>query len=118
LTFLGLLLFFYHKRSTIRKLGKKLKISKSLLHKWFKEELLRCHSSALKSFLKDVNKKEKLMCYLSMLDPGTLPHEPNFIEMDNIIHIDKKWFNSTKKNIKFYMLSGEVDPHSTVLNNG
>jgi hypothetical protein len=30
----------YHKRSTIRKLAKKLEVSKSLLHKWFKEGLL------------------------------------------------------------------------------
>jgi hypothetical protein len=106
----------YHKRSTIRKLAKELEVSKSLLHKWFKEGLLRRHSNALKPFLKDGNKKERLSWCLSMLDPATLPHEPKFIEMDNIIHIDEKWFNATKKNKKFYMLPGEADPHRTVQN--
>jgi hypothetical protein len=100
----------------MRKLAKELDVSKSLLHKWFKEGLLRCHSNALKPFLRDANKKEMLRWCLSMLDPATLPHEPKFIEMNNIIHIDKKWFNDTKKNKKFYMLPGETDPHRTVQN--
>jgi hypothetical protein len=64
--------------------------------------------------MKDANKKKRLRWCLSMLDPTTLPNEPNFIEMGNIIHIDEKWFNATKKNKNFYMLPGEVDPHRTM----
>jgi hypothetical protein len=106
----------FHKRSTIRKLAKALGVSKSSVHRWFKEGHLRRHSNSLKPFMKDANKKERLRWCLSMLDPTTLPNEPNFIEMDNIIHIDEKWFNATKKNKNFYMLPGEVDPHRTVHN--
>jgi hypothetical protein len=51
-----------------------------------------------------------------MLDPTTLPSEPRFIEMDNIVHIDEKWFNATQKNNNFYMLLGEIDPHRTAHN--
>jgi hypothetical protein len=29
--------------------------------------------------------------------PSTLQTEPKFIEMDNIIHLDEKWYNATKK---------------------
>jgi hypothetical protein len=105
-----------HKRRTIKKLAKALGVSKSSVHRWFKEGHLRRHSNSLKPFLKDANKKERLMWCLSMLDPTTLPNEPNFIKMDNITHIDEKWFNATKKNKNFYMLPGEVGPHRTVHN--
>jgi hypothetical protein len=32
-----------------------------------------------------------------MLDPSTLPNNPKFRIMKNIIHIDEKWFNGTRK---------------------
>jgi hypothetical protein len=66
--------------------------------------------------LKDENKKERLRWCISMLDQSTLPNSPTFFEMDNIIHIDEKWFNATKKSAKFYMLLEEEDPHMTVQN--
>jgi hypothetical protein len=39
-----------------------------------------------------------------------------FIPMRNIIHSDEKWFNTTKKAKKFYMLPEEEDPHRTIHN--
>jgi transposase-like protein len=85
-----------HKRSTIRKLAKALGVAKSSLHRWFKEGQLRHHSNFLKPSVKVAsNKKERLRWCLSMLDPSNLPNEPKFIEMDNIIYIDEKWFNAT-----------------------
>lgn len=36
--------------------------------------------------------------------------------MDNIIHVDEKWFNMTKKSRNFYMLPEEQDPYRTVQN--
>jgi hypothetical protein len=51
-----------------------------------------------------------------MLDASTLTSEPKFIELDNIVHIDEKWFNATKQSKKFYMLSVERGPHITVQN--
>jgi hypothetical protein len=51
-----------------------------------------------------------------MLDQRTLPHEPKFRAMENIIHIDEKWFNTTSKYKKYYMLPRENDPHRTVQN--
>ena len=51
-----------------------------------------------------------------MLDHRTLPNEPKFIEMDNIILIDEKFFNLTSKYMKYYMLPEEEDPHMTVHN--
>jgi hypothetical protein len=66
--------------------------------------------------LKEENKKERLRWCLSMLDQSTLLNNPKFIEMDNVIHIDEKWFNATKKTINFYMLPEEEDPYRTVQN--
>jgi AraC-like DNA-binding protein len=105
-----------HKRNTIRKLAAELGVSKSWLHRQFKSGLLRRHLDALKPSLKEDNRKERLRWCISMLDPATLPNSPKFIEMDNIIHIDKKWFNATKKNMNFYMLPEEEDPYRTVQN--
>jgi len=100
------------RRRTIQSLANAIGVKKSTLHRWFKEGLLRCHSSTLKPLLREDNKKERLRWCLSMLDQQTLPNEPKFIEMDNIIHMDEKWFNITSNCIKFYLLP-EEDPHRT-----
>ena len=38
-----------------------------------------------------------------MIDPSSLPNDPKFILMDNIIHVNEKWFNAFRKNRKFYL---------------
>lgn len=103
-------------RSTLKKLAKKLGVSKSSLHRWFKSGLIRRHSNSLKPCLSEENKKERLRWCISMLDQSTLPHDPKFIGMDNIVHTDEKWFYATKKCQKFYLLPDEEDPHRTVRN--
>jgi len=105
-----------HKRRTIRSLAKAIGVKKSTLHRWFKEGLLRRHSSTLKPLLTEENKKDRLRWCLSMLDQRTLPNDPKFIEMYNIIHMDEKWFNTTCKYINYYMAPDEDDPHRTVHN--
>lgn len=105
-----------HKRSTIRSLAKEIGVRKSTLHNRFKEGLLRRHSSTLKPLLTEQNKRERLQWCLAMLDQRTLPHEPKFSAMQNIIHMDEKWFNTTSKYAKYYMLPGEDNPHRTVQN--
>jgi YesN/AraC family two-component response regulator len=49
-----------HKRNTIQKLAKELRVSKSWIHKQFKSGLVKRHSNSLKPYLKDENKKERL----------------------------------------------------------
>jgi hypothetical protein len=48
-----------------------------------------------------------------MIDVDTL----HFIPMRNIVHSDEKWFDTTKRAKKFYMLPEEEDPHRTIHNN-
>jgi len=105
-----------HRRSTIRSLAKAIGVKRSTLHRRFKEGLLRRHSSTLKPLLREENKKARLRWCVSMLDHQTLPNEPKFIEMYNIIHMDEKWFNITSKYKKYYMLPQEDDPHRVVQN--
>ncbi|KAK3129994.1 hypothetical protein QOZ80_6BG0487580 [Eleusine coracana subsp. coracana] len=52
-----------HKRSTIRKLAKALEVSKSSMHRWFKQGLLRRYSNSLKPYLKEANMKERLQVH-------------------------------------------------------
>jgi hypothetical protein len=103
-------------RSTIRSLAGAIGMSKSAVHRCYKEGLIRRHSNTLKPYLKEANKKERLQWCLSMLDPPSLPNNPKFIEMKYIIHTDEKWFNATKKDRNFHLLPNEEDPYRTVQN--
>ena len=87
-----------NRRGTIRSLAYGLQSSKSTVHRLFKEGMLRRHSNALRPYLKEENKQARLRWVLSKLDASTLPNNPKFENMKNIIHADEKWFNGTQKN--------------------
>ena len=101
-----------NKRTTLRALAHELGVNRSTLHRLFKQGKIRRHSNTLKPYLRDDNKKTRLQYCLGMLDAGTL----QFIDMRNIIHTDEKWFNTTKKAKRFYMLPEEEDPLRTIHN--
>jgi hypothetical protein len=48
-----------------------------------------------------------------MLDQSTLPNNPKFIEMLNIIHLDEMWFYLTKNKT---FTADEDDPHKCLQN--
>ena len=104
------------RRTSIRSLAKAIGVPKSTVHRWFKEGKLRHHSNTLKPLLKEGNKKDRLRWCICMLDQRTLPNEPKFIDMENIIHLDEKWYNTTKKDRTYYLLPEEEDPYRTVQN--
>jgi hypothetical protein len=105
-----------NQRTTIRSLVGALNVSKTKMHKVFKEGQVRRHSSTLKTYLREQNKMEWLKFCTSMIDEQTVHYDPKFRDMHNIIHIDEKWFNGTKKNKTFYMLPSEDDLVRTVQN--
>jgi len=105
-----------NRRGTIRSLAHTLQINKTSLHRLFKEGLLRRHSNALRPYLKEENKQARLRWVLSKLDANTLPNNPKFQDMKNIIHSDEKWFNGTQKIKTMYLHPDEDDPHRTVQN--
>ncbi|KAL6622613.1 hypothetical protein ACP70R_032492 [Stipagrostis hirtigluma subsp. patula] len=104
------------KRTTLRALADELGVKKSTLHRLFKQGKIRRHSNTLKPYLRDDSKMARLQYCVSMLHGTTLENQPKFIDMKNIIHIDEKWFNTTKKAQKFYMLPEEEDPLRTIHN--
>ncbi|WOG82535.1 hypothetical protein DCAR_0101700 [Daucus carota subsp. sativus] len=72
---------------------------------------IRRHTNPLKPVLTDENKKARVQFCLSKLEEDSLPHDPTFKSMQNVIHIDEKWFNMTRKNEKYYLLPNEEDPY-------
>jgi hypothetical protein len=105
-----------NRRGTIRSFAYALGINKTSLHRLFQEGLLRRHSNALRPYLKEENKRARLRWVLSKLDGSTLPNNPKFENMKNVIHSDEKWFNGTQKIMTMYLHRDEQDPHRTVQN--
>lgn len=100
-----------NKRSTIRSLAWQLGCSPTTLYRKFKLKLIKRHTNSVKAVLKEKNKKDRLKFCMSMLDETTTETaRPKFNTMHNIVHIDKKWFNMTKKNKIYYLLDDEEDP--------
>ncbi|CAA7037110.1 unnamed protein product [Microthlaspi erraticum] len=99
-----------HCRTTMRSIAVVLEVSPSTIHRYVKHGLVRRHSNAIKPTLKDDNKKARVKFCLSMLDKNTFSHQPKFVDMFNIIHIDEKWFYMTKKSTTYYLHPLEEDP--------
>ncbi|KAL7158342.1 hypothetical protein ABFS83_02G136600 [Erythranthe nasuta] len=102
-----------HRRTTLESLARYLNTSKSTLFRRLKSGDIRRHSNAIKPYLKEENKRSRLQFCLSMLEGDYTQHDPLFSGMYNIIHIDEKWFNLTKKSEHYYLLPDEEDPHRT-----
>lgn len=113
------------KKLGLKKLPSCLSIVDALLYLKQKEEILLMElfetderiktqrtSNAVKPHLKDENKAESLAFSLSMLEPGLSV----FKAMYNMVHVDEKWFFSTKLKRNFYPFPDEEGPHRTVSN--
>ncbi|XP_048552018.1 uncharacterized protein LOC125531796, partial [Triticum urartu] len=100
-----------NRRSTIRSLAWQLGCSPTTLHRKFMLNLIRRHTNCVKPALKEKNKMDRMNFCLSMLDEATTATaRPKFKTMHNVVHIDEKWFNMTKKNRTYYLLDGEEEP--------
>ena len=99
-----------HQRTTLESLACSLKMSKTTLFNRVKVGAIRRHSNAINPFLKEENKRSRLQFYLSMLEEkSSILHDPIFMGLYNIIHIDEKWFYMTKKSENYYLLQDEED---------
>lgn len=99
-----------NKRSTLRALARSLDVPYSTLRRRFKWGKIRKHTSSLKLTLKPENKLSRLKFCISMIDQTTIADAmPSFIDMQNIVHIDEKWFDMTKRNRTYYLHEEESD---------
>jgi hypothetical protein len=96
------------KRSTYRSLSKALQIPKTSLIRLQKLGVIRRHSSTLKSYLTENNMINRLRFCMEMLDRNSLPNDPRFISMHNLVFIDEKWFQITKNKNNDYLLCHET----------
>lgn len=103
----------FQDRTTIEDLARNLGMKKTTMHSRLKEGKVERHSSAIKPFLTDENKKARVQHALNMLEPSSIPHNPIFKHMYNVVHVDEKWFYRTRKSQKVYCAPGEERPRRT-----
>jgi hypothetical protein len=96
--------------------SKELGVSTSKLHRMKREGAILRVPNSLKPFVTDKNKKECLKWCVSMLDSGSIPHDPVFKGLFDVVVIDEKWFNITRKNLKYYTAPDEEQPTRTCKN--
>ncbi|KAL6564551.1 hypothetical protein OROMI_016001 [Orobanche minor] len=97
-------------RTCIRSIACAMNVSKSTVHRYRKSGKIRRHSNPVKPLLKESNKRARVQFCLSMLDQSSIPQNPVFEGMYNVIHIDEKWFYISRKTEKYYLLPEECDP--------
>ena len=78
-------------RMTIEYVSSRLGISKSRIQRYLKKGLIRRHSSSIKPYLTNANKKTRLKWYIDMIDQGLLD-DPKFKDLFDFVFIDEKWF--------------------------
>jgi len=103
----------FEQRTTLEDLARALGLSKSTVHKHLREGKIERHSSSIKPYLTDENNKAQVQHALNMLEPSTIPHQPVFRHMYNVIHADEKWYYRTRSTQKFYCAPGEERPRRT-----
>jgi len=102
-------------RMTIQDVCAKLNISKWKVQRYLRRGLLRRHSSSIKPYLTEGNKKTRLKWCIDMIERG-LSGDPRFKDFFDFVFIDEKWFYPTQKSKKYYLLPEEDDPHRTCKN--
>jgi len=97
-------------RMSLEDVSSRLGISKTKIHMYLKQGLLRHHSSSVKPYLTEANKKTRLKWCIDMIDQSLLD-DPKFKDLFDIVFIDEKWFYLYKKSERYYLLPDEDEPH-------
>ena len=99
-------------RKTIRDAAHAMNVSTWIIYRHLQSGDVRRHTNSTKPFLTEEKKKNRLQFCLSMLDKESL-QDLKFADRFNIVHIDEKWFDLSKKTETYYMLTDEEEPHRT-----
>ncbi|XP_021773635.1 uncharacterized protein LOC110737610 [Chenopodium quinoa] len=100
-----------YKRVTERSYGATLKISHVTIHKLKKKGRLRTHTSTNRPALTSNHKITRLKWVLSHLLPAEDNRDPQFLDMQQVVHIDEKWFYLNPDTRRFYLLPNEPNPY-------
>ena len=102
------------KQRSVRALSRNAEIPKSTLQDHLKKyDDLEKHTNSLKPDLTPQNELEHLKYDLSMINPDSLPHSPEFRGFYDDIHVNKKWFELTEAVAAMILARGEPHPHRT-----
>jgi len=102
-------------RMTIEDVSSRLGINKCRIQRYLKKGLLRRHSSSIKPYLTDANKKTRLKWCIDMIEQG-LVDDPKFKDLFDFVFIDEKWFYLHQTSERYYLLPEEDEPHRTCKN--
>jgi hypothetical protein len=102
-------------RMTIEDVCTKLNMSKWKIQRYLKRGFLRRHSSSIKPYLTDVNKKSRLKWCVDMIEKDLLG-DARFKGLFDFVFIDEKWYYLSQKSEKYYLLPEEDEPHHTCKN--
>ena len=96
----------YH--STVKAMGVALSTVQRML---LRRDVCRIHTSSLKPTLSDESKMSRMELALSFIEINNTSKSEN---MEDLIHIDKKWFYLTKDGQCFIIAVDEEDPYRHV----
>ena len=102
-------------RMTIEDVCTALGMSKWTIQRYLKKGYLRRHSSSIKPYLTEANKRSRLQWCVDMVNRELLD-DPRFKELYDFVFIDEKWFYLHQKNERYYLLPEEDEPHRTCKN--
>ncbi|XP_021752459.1 uncharacterized protein LOC110717965 [Chenopodium quinoa] len=100
-----------YKRTTERSYGAALNISHVTIHKLKKKGRLRTHTSTNHPALTSNHKIARFKWVLSHLLPAAENGDPKFEDMQQVVHIDEKWFYLNPETRRFYLLPNEPNPY-------
>ena len=95
-------------RSTAKAMGVSLNTVQRML---LQKDVCRIHTSSLKPTLMEENKMSRMELALSFIDKN---NTRKFENMEDLIHIDEKWFYLTKDGQRFIIVADEEEPYRHV----
>ena len=84
------------RRTSLRDLSLTLNINKTSLIRLLKGQVIKRHTNAIKSFLKEENMVTLWRFCLIMIESGSTPRDVSFKSTHNLVHIDEKWLYDQK----------------------
>ena len=101
-----------HRRKTYRSTEKAMGVSLNTVHRMLlQKDVCRVHTSSLKPTLTEENKMSRMELALSFVDKN---NTSKFKNMEDLIHIDEKWFYLTKDGQRFIIAADEEEPYRHV----
>ena len=95
-------------RSTAKAMGVSLNTVQQML---LQKDVCRVHTSSLKPTLTEENKMSRMELALSFVDKN---NTSKFENMEDLIHVDEKWFYLTKDGQRFIIAADEEEPYRHV----